>query len=91
MVIREAAGLAQPLPDDRIREGEMDIVAFLELGTEMGFRQPAMERFLRAAGDSLRRRVAEIENDWWESEAEEPPWRPARARARLRKSTMTDG
>ncbi len=71
MVIREAAGLAQAMPDDRIREGEMDIVAFLELGTEMGFRQPAMERFLRAAGDSLRR-VAEIESEWWNSEVVEP-------------------
>jgi adenylate cyclase len=79
MVIREAAGLAPAMPDDRIREGEMDIVAFLELGTEMGFRQPATERFLRAAGDSLRR-VADIESAWWRSEVVEP-WMAAGASA----------
>lgn len=71
MVIREAAGGAQPSPDDRIREGEMDIVEFLELQLSMGFRPAAAERLLRATGDSMRR-VAEIESEWWTSEVVEP-------------------
>src|SRR5262245_14340942 len=31
MVIREAIGMAQPSPDDRLREDEMAVVPFIEL------------------------------------------------------------
>jgi hypothetical protein len=54
-VIREAIGLAQPSPDDRLREDEMAIVPFIELQVSEGFRPAAIERLLRVQGDSTRR------------------------------------
>ncbi len=69
--IREAAGLAQPSPQDRLREDEMAILPFLELQVGAGFRPVAIERLLRAVGDSTRR-ITEAEGDWWYSEVIEP-------------------
>jgi adenylate cyclase len=71
MVIRESIGMAQPAPDDRLREDEMRIVPFLELQISEGFRQTAIERLLRVQGDSTRR-IAEQEAAWWASEVVEP-------------------
>lgn len=71
MVIREATGGAQPSPDDRVREGELDIVPFVELPLREGFRHIAVERLLRVQGDSLRR-IAEQEADFWRSEVVMP-------------------
>ena len=66
-VIREAIGMAQPSPDDRLREDEMAIVPFLELQLSEGFRPAAIERLLRVQGDSTRR-IADAESAWWDSE-----------------------
>ncbi len=66
-VIREAIGMAQPSPDERLREDEMGIVPFIELQVSEGFRPAAMERLLRVQGDSSRR-IAEQEAAWWTSE-----------------------
>ncbi|MGH2597577.1 MAG: adenylate/guanylate cyclase domain-containing protein [Actinomycetota bacterium] len=66
-VIREAIGMAQPSPDDRLREDEMAIVPFIELQVTEGFRPAAIERLLRVEGDSTRR-IAEQEAAWWISE-----------------------
>jgi adenylate cyclase len=71
MVIREAVGSAQPTPEDRVREDELLISPFLEAQVKAGFRHTAIERLLRATGDSLRR-IAETEADWWYSEVLEP-------------------
>jgi adenylate cyclase len=71
MVIREAIGMAQPSPDDRLREDEMTIVPFLELQLAEGFRPAAIERLLRVLGDSTRR-ITEQEAAWWASEVIEP-------------------
>jgi class 3 adenylate cyclase len=71
MVIREAIGMAQPSPDDRLREDEMAIVPFIELQVAEGFRPVAIERLLRVQGDSTRR-IAEQEAAWWNSEVIEP-------------------
>ncbi len=71
MVIREAIGLAQPSPHDRLREDEMAILPFLELQVEGGFRPLAIERLLRVAGDSVRR-ITEAEAAWWYSEVIAP-------------------
>ncbi len=71
MVIREAIGMAQPSPDDRLREDEMAIVPFIELQVDEGFRQIAIERLLRVQGDSTRR-ITEQEAAWWNSEVIEP-------------------
>src|SRR5437867_2929133 len=71
MVIREAIGMAQPLPDDRLREDEMAIVPFIELQVAEGFRPAAIERLLRVQGDSTRR-ITEQEAAWWNSEVIEP-------------------
>jgi adenylate cyclase len=70
-VIREAIGMAQPSPDDRLREDEMTIVPFIELQLAEGFRPTAIERLLRVQGDSTRR-VTEQEAAWWVSEVIEP-------------------
>ena len=66
-VIREAIGMAQPSPDDRLREDEMAIVPFIELQLSEGFRPAAIERLLRVQGDSTRR-ISEQEAAWWNSE-----------------------
>ncbi len=66
-VVREAIGMAQPSPGDRLREDEMAIVPFLELQLSEGFRPAAIERLLRVQGDSTRR-IAEQEAAWWSSE-----------------------
>jgi adenylate cyclase len=71
MVIREAIGMAQPSPDDRLREDEMAIVPFIELQIAEGFRPSAIERLLRVQGDGLRR-ITEQEAAWWNTEVIEP-------------------
>jgi adenylate cyclase len=71
MVIREAICMAQPLPDDRLREDEMAIVQFIELQIAEGFRPVAIERLLRVQGDGTRR-ISEQEAAWWNSEVIEP-------------------
>jgi adenylate cyclase len=71
MVIREAIGMAQPSPEDRLREDEMAIVPFIELQIAEGFRPVAIERLLRVQGDGTRR-ITEQEAAWWNSEVIEP-------------------
>ena len=71
MVVREAIGMAQPSPDDRLRDDEMKILPFIELQLEQGFRPAAIERLLRVQGDSTRR-ITEQEAAWWHSEVIAP-------------------
>ena len=71
MAIREAIGMAQPSPDDHMREDELGVVPFLELQHEAGFRLPATERLLRVTGEATRR-ISEQEAAWWRSEIIEP-------------------
>jgi adenylate cyclase len=71
MAIRESIGMAQPSPDDRMREDELGVVPFLELQMASGFRPPAIERLLRVTGDATRR-ISEQEAAWWRSEVIEP-------------------
>ena len=71
MLIRESIGMAQPSPDDRMREDELGVVPFLEFQIHTGFRPPAIERLMRVAGDATRR-IAEQEAAWWRSEVIEP-------------------
>jgi adenylate cyclase len=71
MIVREAIGMAQPSPGDRLREDEMLIVPFIELQVAEGFRPAAIERLLRVQGDSTRR-ITESEGAWWISEVIEP-------------------
>src|SRR5262245_51168668 len=53
-VIREAMGLAEPLPTDRLTEDEHRIVPFIELQVLHGFRRVGIERLLRVHGESTR-------------------------------------
>ena len=71
LAIREAIGLAQASPDDRLREDELAIVPHLQLQVDEGFRPVAIERLLRVQGDSTRR-IADQEGAWWHSEVIEP-------------------
>lgn len=70
-VIREAIGMAEPSPDDRMRDDEMEIVPFLEFQVSRGFRPTAIERLLRVYGDSIRR-ITDQEGAWWSSEIIDP-------------------
>src|SRR5262249_14206129 len=69
--IREAAGSAEPSPEDRLRADEMAVVPFLELQGSAGFRQAAIEHLLRVYGESTLR-IAEAEGAWWISEVISP-------------------
>jgi adenylate cyclase len=71
MTVRVAIGLAEPSPDDPMREDEMEVVPILELATRHGFRPVATERLLRVHGESMRR-VTEQEGAWWFSEVVAP-------------------
>jgi adenylate cyclase len=69
--VREVNGGVTPAPGDRVREGEMPIVALLEFQLAHGFRPITLERHLRVLGDSLRR-IAETGGDAWRSEVLDP-------------------
>ena len=71
MAIREAMGFAQPSPEDRVRDDELQVVPLIELQLREGFRTAVVERWLRVYGESLRR-VAQTEADWFRSELLEP-------------------
>jgi adenylate cyclase len=71
MLIREATGSNPPLPDDRVRDGELAYAAFIEFQIAAGFNPIAVRQLLRVAGDSLRR-LAETESAWWNSEVMSP-------------------
>jgi hypothetical protein len=71
MVIREAVGFAEPQPEDRLRDNELQIVPLVEAQISEGFRLTVIERWLRVYGDSLRR-IAGTEVDWWHTEVELP-------------------
>jgi adenylate cyclase len=66
-VVREAVGLAEPRPEDPVREDELSVIRAIELQLSEGFSPVAIERWLRVCGDSLRR-VVETETDWYMSE-----------------------
>jgi adenylate cyclase len=70
-VVREAAGFAEPSPDDQVREYELAVVSTIELQLAIGFHPGVIEGWLRASGDSVRR-VAETEAEWWKSEVMMP-------------------
>ena len=69
MVIREAVGFAEPQPEDRLRENELQIVPLVKAQISEGFRLTVIERWLRVYGDSSRR-IAETEVDWWHTEGD---------------------
>jgi adenylate cyclase len=89
MVVREAIGRAQPAADDRIREDELKIVPFIETQLEFGFRPKAIERLLRAQGDSLRR-IAASEADWWASEVIQPALASGKTSAEIANVEFSD-
>ncbi len=88
-VIRESIGMAQPSPDDRLREDEMAIVPFIELQLAEGFRPVAIERLLRVQGDGTRR-ITEQEGAWWVSEVIEPALAAGRAPEELSNTDLAD-
>ena len=70
-LIREAAGSSPPLPEDRVRAGELPYAEFIETQVAAGFDPIAVQRLLRVHGDSLRR-MAETEVAWFRSEVVMP-------------------
>ena len=71
VVVRESIGLPPPAPDDPLRSDELQILPYVQLQVEAGFRPAAIERVLRGYGDSFRR-IAEVEADWYASEVLSP-------------------
>jgi adenylate cyclase len=69
--MREASGSATPRPEDRLRALELETLPALELEMNYGFRPEAIERLLRAWGESLRR-MADVEADVWMSDVLQP-------------------
>ena len=63
-LVRETIGMAQPSPDDRMREDEMAMVPALQMMLSAGFRPISIERLLRVEGDGTRR-LAETEAAIW--------------------------
>jgi adenylate cyclase len=88
-VIREAIGMAEPSPDDLLREDEMAIVPFIDLQLAEGFRPAAIERLLRVEGDSTRR-ITEQEAAWWQSEVLEPALAEGRGPDAIAMSDLSD-
>ena len=88
-VVREAIGMAQPSPEDRLREDEMKMVPFIELQVSEGFRPAAIERLLRVQGDSTRR-IAEQEAAWWTSEVIEPAMAAGKSSEEIGNADLTD-
>ncbi len=72
--IREAAGSAAPLPDDRIRDEELPYVEMMEGEIRAGFRPSAIQQLIRVQGDGMRR-MAETEAVMWQSEVIDPAMR----------------
>jgi adenylate cyclase len=70
-VLRETVGFGAVRPEDRIRSDELRVVPFLEFQVRMGFDPVAIERLLRAIGDSTHR-IAEAEAEWWRSQVSIP-------------------
>jgi class 3 adenylate cyclase len=71
MVVRESIGFAQPDPDDRMREDELQVVPIIKLQLARGFDRSVIDRWLRVYGDALRR-ITETETDWWRTQIQEP-------------------
>ncbi len=69
--IREAMGFAPAVPEDRIRESELEVLPLITIQHEHGFRPSVIERALRVYGESMRR-IAETESDWWRDEVMMP-------------------
>ncbi len=67
LLVREAVGLAQPDPDDQVREDELQVVPLIKLQLARGFDPEVVRRSLRLYGEALRR-ITEAEADWWRSE-----------------------
>ena len=88
-VIREAIGMAEPSPDDRLREDEMAVVPFIELQVSAGFRPAAIERLLRVQGESTRR-IAEQEGAWWYSEVIAPAMAAGRGAEEIANADLAD-
>jgi adenylate cyclase len=69
--LRDATGWGPFDPEARLREDEADVLPWLAIQVRLGFRRPAIERILRAMGDTLRR-LAEAEAEWFRSEVANP-------------------
>ena len=69
--MRQATGSPVPRAEDRLRRLELETLPALELQIRFGMRAEALERMLRAWGDSLRR-MADVEADVWMSDVLQP-------------------
>jgi adenylate cyclase len=71
LIARETTGGAVPAPDDRMREDEHILVAYIGALLGSGISPRSVERQLRVMGDGMRR-LAETQGDAWRSDLMEP-------------------
>ncbi len=70
-VIRKAIGLARPDPDDLVREEELELVPVVQVALGAGIDIVAVERLLRAWGESMRR-ITEAARSFYHAQVELP-------------------
>jgi adenylate cyclase len=88
-VLRESLGLVPPEPDDRLREGELAILPFIQVQIDEGFRPASIERLLRVQGNSTRL-VAEQESAWWWSEVVAPAYEDGKSLQEIGSAEFAD-
>ncbi|HET9672599.1 MAG TPA: adenylate/guanylate cyclase domain-containing protein [Actinomycetota bacterium] len=78
----ESIGFVPPAPDERIRDGDRELLELLRRFRSAGTEERAFLRLLRVYADSLRR-VAKAEVELYESQIEEPMRRAGRDEGEL--------
>jgi adenylate cyclase len=64
LVVRDAIGFAQAVPEDPMREDELQLVPLISLQLSRGVTPAGIEQWLRVYGDALRR-ITETEANLW--------------------------
>ncbi len=81
-VIRESLGFARPEPEDFAREEELDLIPVVEVALRAGADAVAIERLLRAWGESMRR-ITEAAGSFYHAQIEIPLLRSGMSEAQV--------
>jgi class 3 adenylate cyclase len=81
-VIRESMGFARPRPEDLVHEEELDFLPVVRVVIEAGVDRSALERLLRAWGDSVRR-MTEAAAHFYHTQIEVPLLRSGMGEGRM--------
>jgi adenylate cyclase len=81
-VIRESMGFARPEPEDPVHEEELDLIAVVKVALEAGADPVAIERLVRAWGESMRR-ISEAAASFYHAQIEVPLLRSGMSEAQV--------